>query len=185
MNNDSPPVGAVDHPLVRAYLAELTSALDGAAPAERDEVIQMVREHIDLALGSSPAAGDDEVRTVLRSLGSPHDVAAGADPARSGGPVLPSPVPRWLGIAALTTGAVSLLLVVLVPLLSAPLAVVALVGGLIGMRADRGPGRWRFKLAAALGGLSAVILVVLSLTLLGAGQEVVPDEPVPATEPAG
>lgn len=64
-------------PLVVAYLVDLDRALAGADPADRLEIVDAVREHIDAALaelGASPTQA--EVAGVLRRLGTADDVAA-------------------------------------------------------------------------------------------------------------
>lgn len=91
-------------PLVGAYLADLDRALAGADPADRLEIVDAVREHIDTAvaeLGAAPTQA--EIAGVLRRLGTADDVAAawaiGAD-RPTGPPALlrptahgPAPVP--------------------------------------------------------------------------------------------
>ena len=64
-------------PLVTAYLADLDRALAGADPADRLEIVDAVREHIDAALaelGASPAQA--EIAALLRRLGTADEVAA-------------------------------------------------------------------------------------------------------------
>ena len=61
-------------PLVAAYLADLDRALAGAEPADRLEIVDAVREHIDAELGASPTQA--EIAAVLRRLGTADDVAA-------------------------------------------------------------------------------------------------------------
>jgi hypothetical protein len=61
-------------PLVTAYLADLDRALAGADPADRIEIVDAVREHIDAELGASPTQA--EIAAVLRRLGTADDVAA-------------------------------------------------------------------------------------------------------------
>lgn len=68
---------ATTSPLVAAYLADLDRALAGADPADRLEIVDAVREHIDAAvaeLGASPTQA--QIATVLRRLGTADDVAA-------------------------------------------------------------------------------------------------------------
>ncbi len=91
-------------PLVTAYLADLDRALAGADPADRLEIVDAVREHIDAAvgdLGASPSQA--EIAGVLRRLGTADDVAAawasGADR-----PVL-TVAPRAGGYAGAAYGA--------------------------------------------------------------------------------
>ncbi|HEY0119719.1 MAG TPA: hypothetical protein VGC04_13165 [Cellulomonas sp.] len=67
----------VQSPLVAAYLADLDRALAGADPADRLEIVDAVREHIDAAVfefGAAPTQA--EIAGVLRRLGTADDVAA-------------------------------------------------------------------------------------------------------------
>ncbi len=81
-------------PLVGAYLADLDRALAGAEPADRLEIVDAVREHIDTAvaeLGAAPTQA--EIAGVLRRLGTADDVAA----AWAAGADRPTPGPGWVG----------------------------------------------------------------------------------------
>lgn len=81
-------------PLVTAYLADLDRALAGADPADRLEIVDAVREHIDAGLaelGASPTQA--EVAGVLRRLGTADDVAA----AWAAGADRPANAPGWAG----------------------------------------------------------------------------------------
>jgi len=122
-----------ESPLVAAYLADLDRALAGADPADRLEIVDAVREHIEASLaelGASPTQA--EVAGVLHRLGTADEVAAawaaGADRpgtpqgAWSGGPQLrPSahglvpippdeasarPQPVWLTVLLVVVGVV-------------------------------------------------------------------------------
>jgi Nitrate and nitrite sensing/HAAS len=74
---------ALDHWLVRGYLAELDAALGGLPAAQARELKEQITAHLDDALG--PDAGDQEVAATLSRLGSPADLAAEAG-AASGPP---------------------------------------------------------------------------------------------------
>lgn len=74
---------ALDHRLVRDYLAELDAAMRGLPAAQARELREQITAHLDDALG--PDAGDQEVAATLRRLGSPADLAAEAE-AASGSP---------------------------------------------------------------------------------------------------
>ncbi len=87
-------MNGVSSPLVTAYLADLDRALAGADPADRLEIVDAVREHIDTSLaelGASPTQA--EVAGVLRRLGTADDVAA----AWAGGADRPAPGAGWAG----------------------------------------------------------------------------------------
>lgn len=107
------------HPLVAAYLDELDRLLAGIDPADREEVMAGVREHLDGALPGSGPVSDDEVREVLAELGPPQAVA---DEAYAGRPAhaanAPAPVGRlsrpWVPVVVAVLVAVGLLLVLLV-----------------------------------------------------------------------
>lgn len=66
-------------PRAQEYLNDLARMLEGHDPANRAEVLQSVREHIDGAvadLGHAPSAA--EMDAILTDLGTPGDVAAQA-----------------------------------------------------------------------------------------------------------
>lgn len=126
-------------PLVTAYLADLDRALAGADPADRLEIVDAVREHIDAAvaeLGASPSQA--QIAGVLRRLGTADDVAA-AWAVGAERPVVPAPPARGYEYqgpgyppAAPTTraplpGWAVALFVVLGVLLAGPLLVAVLV----------------------------------------------------------
>lgn len=69
-------MNAVTSPLVAAYLADLERRLADAPAADRLDVLDAVREHLDAAFAQlGPEPSDDDVRRVLAELGSPDDVA--------------------------------------------------------------------------------------------------------------
>jgi uncharacterized membrane protein len=124
-------------PLVQAYLADLDRALAGADPADRMEIVDSVREHIDASigeLGASPTQA--QIAGVLRRLGTADDVASTWS-VRAGddGPEASSPAaagrsaggwPRWATVlVAVVVGLV--VLFVALPLV-----------GLVAWRSDTG-----------------------------------------------
>lgn len=115
-------------PLVTAYLADLDRALAGADPADRMEIVDSVREHIDAAiaeLGADP--GQAQIATVLRRLGSADTVAAtwlaGAErpapPAVSGTPTT-TKLPTWATVLLVLVG-IAVVGPVVVALVTVPL----------------------------------------------------------------
>lgn len=126
-------------PLVTAYLADLERALADADPSDRLEIVDAVREHIEVELaelGASPTQA--QVAGVLRRLGTADDVAAawaaGADrpvaphaPARAAGPSLrPSahgltPIPPGEATAAGTSPWLIALVVLVAAIFGVPL----------------------------------------------------------------
>lgn len=177
---------ASDDPQVRAYLADLRAALADAEPADRDEVMLLVGEHIEASLQTGGrGAPDERIRAVLESLGPPQSLAANLDSSSLGTPSTPAQSwPRRLGLTVAAAGALSLPLVLVNPLMAAVLAVSSLVVGLVGARRTRGGDRWSYQLGAILGGIATALLLVLALLLVGVGTgQGVPGEPVPASEP--
>ncbi|WP_456787931.1 HAAS signaling domain-containing protein [Cellulomonas sp. P5_C5] len=136
-------------PLVAAYLADLDRRLSGADPAERADILDAIREHVDAAvdeLGHEPTA--DEVRQILADLGPVDDVAAAWSPEDADLPARParrSATDSRTGIVLVALGGL-VLGIALVPLtvvlwVVAPLAVAAVVAGAIGWA--RGSAGWR------------------------------------------
>jgi len=70
------------HPLVRAYLGELATALAALPPNRANELMDQITTHLEDTL--PPGAEEQEVAEVLRRLGQPADLAAEA--AGRGGP---------------------------------------------------------------------------------------------------
>jgi hypothetical protein len=172
--------------LVHAYLTDVRAALAAMEPAEREDVLVMVAEHIETSLeaaGPSPTAQD--VQGVLKSLGPPQQWGDELDHRPRAAPTAPTPAwPEWIGTATLFAGAISVPLVFLQPFAAAALAILAICFGLSGARAHRGTHRRRYQAGAALGGLAVVLLIVLGVTLLDSGRgTAVPDAPAPVSGP--
>jgi uncharacterized membrane protein len=186
MSKLPPDAGATtEEPLVKAYLTELRAALAGAEPAEREEVLLMVQEHIDSALaehGEHRSPGD--VRAVLAALGQPHQLVSTLDePLRQIRPVeAHSAWPRWVGFATLVVGVLAVLTILFNPIAAAVLAVLALTVGLVGARLHVGRDRRLYRIAASLGAAALVLLVVAAVMLLSSGTDgPVPDSPMPVS----
>lgn len=130
----------VTHPLAVAWLERVERLAADLAPGERAELLQDLREHLDVAL--DPGADGADVGAVLDRLGDPADVVAAArDDADV--PVGPPPaVPP--GVAGLTAPEVVALAVLvlagLVGIFVWPLAIGLWVLGIV-LVAVRG--RWR------------------------------------------
>jgi len=117
-------------PLVRAYLDDLDRRLAGAAPGERADIVDAVREHVDIALadlGREPTTAD--VQQVLADLGPVDSVVAAwsapASPSAAG--TAPADGPTAAETPRSTRWAVVVLLVLggaLVGVLLAPVALV-------------------------------------------------------------
>jgi hypothetical protein len=67
---------ALDHHLVRDYLAELDAALRGLPPAQARELKEQLKAHLDEALPPEPS--EEEVAATLARLGSAPELAAEA-----------------------------------------------------------------------------------------------------------
>lgn len=165
-------MNAVTSPLVAAYLADLERRLADAPAADRLDVLDAVREHLDAAFADlGPEPSDDDVRRVLAELGTPDDVAgalaldtpaAGAVPAAAAPAEPRTSVGVWLllVLAGVVAGllvaplGVALALVHVAALVTA-LALVVVGTTLVGVRAFR-PGAhaqrrgWRMAFAVLL-----------------------------------
>jgi hypothetical protein len=74
---------ALDHPMVRDYLRQLTEALASLPPPRAAELRDQIAGHLDDEL--APGASDEEVADAIRRVGTPADLAreAGARPRRT------------------------------------------------------------------------------------------------------
>ncbi|MDX6300941.1 MAG: hypothetical protein QOF53_2155 [Nocardioidaceae bacterium] len=103
------------HPLVASYLDELSRLLVGIDPAERAEVVEGVREHIESTLEGT-AHTDAAVRAALAEVGPAQDVADEAYAGRPGAGPAAAPLPvssrRWLPSVVAGLEAVAVLVVV-------------------------------------------------------------------------
>jgi hypothetical protein len=191
-------VNGATSPLVTAYLADLDRALAGADPADRLEIVDAVREHIDAELGAAPSQA--EIAAVLRRLGTADDVAAawatgGSQPPAAGPQLRPSahgltPIPAGEPTAPPASPWLIALVVILavlfgLPLVGALLAALLLIplGGLVPGWVDIVVGlviagatigcgiRWRRSTAHRRGWLAAFLtgLVITLATVIGLG----------------
>jgi len=79
---------ALDHHLVRDYLAELDAAMRGLPPAQVRELKEQIKAHLDEALPAD--ASDEQVAAALTRLGSAPELAAEASAiAGVAGPAAP------------------------------------------------------------------------------------------------
>lgn len=177
MTDASPdPRALPESPLVAVYLQDLAHALRAADPAERDDVLSAVREHIVVALQekSDPVTAHD-VESVLAGLGSIDELARGLEPDPVGAPIpMPAPAPggqpprwpRWYSTALLVMGAVSIPLIVFQPPLAILFGLLALTLGVAGSVIHDKPHKNAYRIAAALGGFTVTVIVVAALGLL-------------------
>ncbi|MER6400768.1 hypothetical protein ABT263_32705 [Kitasatospora sp. NPDC001603] len=157
------------HPLVRDYLSSV-EALTAALPElHRRELLADLREHIEVALADAGHLDGDGVRGVLDQLGAPGEIAAAALAEEPGDD---RPVPESGGRTAVTAALIAVPLpAALVPVIGAPLGLIAAVVGLV--RLWKSP-QWsrREKREATLLALSPVLVLpvvaaVLSVVLGG------------------
>lgn len=159
-------------PLIAAYVTSLERAL--AHSEDRDEIVASVCEHIVEALCDTDPADPETVRLVLEDLGPVERIAAlsgattpGSEPA--------APPNSWAAKAAAMAAFLSLVLVFVIPFIAVPLAIGALLSGLLmlpGNSSRRGPTAW---LAITVSTASLLI------ALLGAAFFLPQGEPVPAS----
>ena len=69
---------STDHPLVRAYLAQLEGALTDLPDDDRRQILDGIEEHVAAALVEVVAPTEADVRQVLSRLGDPETIAADA-----------------------------------------------------------------------------------------------------------
>jgi hypothetical protein len=72
---------ALDHPLVRDYLRQLTEALASLPPQRAAELCDQIAGHLDDEL--APGATDDEVAEAISRMGTPADLAREAGARRT------------------------------------------------------------------------------------------------------
>jgi hypothetical protein len=154
----------------QAYMDELEMSLEGADRVEGDEVLTSIREHLDeqlAVLGHRPTPAD--VNEILSRLGSVDQVLATVEyqaPVQSRDSLSGWAV--WLPRSAVVAGWLSLVLLVINPFVALPLAVLAVVTGLVGMRAHD-THRRVYVVALVLGLLGLLAPVVVVALLGGAG----------------
>lgn len=160
--------------LVAAYVADLERVL--AQSAEKDEIVASVREHITEALDAGPQ-DTEAVQRVLEELGPVERIAREAG---IGAAVRAEAAPRptsWGAGAAAVAAFLSLLLVFVMPFIAVPLAIGALIAGIVTFPrgpSQRSPADW---LAIGVSTASLLIALLGALFLLPQGD--------PAVVPAG
>lgn len=159
-------------PLIAAYVTSLERAL--AHSEDRDEIVASVCEHIVEALRNTDPADPERVRLVLEELGPIERIATFSGASTPGvNPVVPSN--SWAANTAAVAAFLSLGLVFVLPFIAVPLAIGALLSGLLmqpGNSSRRGPAAW---LAITVSTTSLLIAILGALFLLPQG------EPVPAS----
>ncbi len=173
----SDPQAQMQSPLIANYLNQLAYALREADPADRDEVLATVHEHIATAIAEKPEPiAHEDITAILAGLGPVEQVAGDVEPSPRPGPagwpghmaVWP-PLPRWpawYGTALLIAGVLSLPLIIFQPPLALVMAVVTLTLGVAGSVVHEKPHKAAYRWAAALGALTLLIVFVALLGLL-------------------
>ncbi|KQR12221.1 hypothetical protein ASF78_13810 [Cellulomonas sp. Leaf334] len=173
-------------PLVAAYLADLYRRLSGADPAERADIVDSVREHIDVALDElEHEPTSDDVRRVLADLGTVDAVAAAWSPDAPPDPTVRRSVTDSPGGIVLVALGGSMLGLVLAPvslaLLVIPLAVLvlAVVASVGWVRKGAGWKAWRTIFVATVPVLLVTGVVTVGLTAVFSTTESVGGDPQP------
>lgn len=144
---------------IEGYLTGLGWALAGSDPAEREETLASIREHLEEALPAD--ASPEQVDQAIAALGPASAIANEATPV-----VLPTLVvvqPKetdWAAVMILVGGLLSAALFIFFPI-SLVIAVATIIAGIIKLRSREG------NLALTKGGIAAASVgLVLSLFLV-------------------
>lgn len=178
--------------VIEAYLDHLRQMLVGAEPAEREEILASVREHLHDSLGAlrrEPTVVD--AQAALDELGPAEDVvrawADGGDPNLTAVEVVEPGTRdrRLLAVGTIALSICSLAVTVLNPILAAglqlSLAVIALVAA---RKATTHTSLYRA--AATIASVGVIVSTVVILTLFSANDAPAqPDEPVPVRSGPG
>lgn len=150
--------------LIDAYLADLDRALRRGDPAEREEVVAAVTEHIEAALADKPQpVTTRDVEDVLQALGSVDSLAAEIDPQSNPTVVVPPAAPawpRWTAVLVVIVASISLPLVLLSPLASGVFALTATAVGVLGTLSHPAPHKWPYRVASLVGAATLALFVV-------------------------
>jgi len=158
------------HPMVEAYLADLDRALSASDPREHAETMSAVREHLTDAI--APDATTEQVRRALDELGPVEAIAASTTQST------PPPTPERAGIdglaiSALIAAAAGMLLLVPLPFIGAPLALIALITGIAHLRTTR-QGKPLAWTAVVISALTLAISLIFAITLLSVSNTIEP-----------
>ena len=169
------------HPMVEAYLADLDRALSASDPREHAETMSAVREHLTDAI--APDATTEQVRRALDELGPVEAIAAST--TQSTPPPSPGrPGTDRLAISALIAAAAGMLLLVPLPFIGAPLALIALITGIAHLRTTRQgkPLAWTAVVISALT-LAMLMLAIIFLLPVSTTTEPGPVQTVQQSTP--
>jgi hypothetical protein len=181
MTTDDEPRGAAmdHHPMVEAYLADLDRALSGSDPREHAETMSAVREHLTDAV--PPDATAEQVRQALDELGPVETIAASTTQST---PSPGRPGTDRLAISALIAAVAGMLLLIPVPFIGAPLALIALITGIAHLRTTRqgDPLAWTAVVISALT-LAMLMLAIIFLLPVSTTTEPGPVQTVQQSTP--
>ncbi|XBH20929.1 hypothetical protein V5R04_11970 [Jonesiaceae bacterium BS-20] len=147
---------------IDGYLSGLSWALAGSDPAEREETLASIREHLEDSLPTD--ASPEQVDQAIAALGPASAIAAESTPGYQPSVVQVVSNPTdWSAVMILAGGVASLFLIPLMPL-AAILAVVILVAGIMKLRSKLG-NRAMTKGGMVAAGLTLIMLVIIFLGL--------------------
>ncbi len=146
------------HPLVRAYLGDLDRALTGSDAREHAETMAEITEHLDQSV--PPESDAVHVRRVLAELGPVESIAAVAQPAPQQKPGVDP-----LALATVTAAGAAVVLLFLMPFVAVPLAVIALVLGVVQLRTRR-TSRTLAIVGVVLAAVPVVMVILLAVFLV-------------------
>ena len=166
--------------LVDDYLRRLEAEAARIPSGQRTDLVDEIREHIDMALAEAGARDEATVRTILDRLGSPSSIVDAAGPV-GGDPRTAGARPQPWGWGALEVIAA---LLMTVGMLALPL-----FGPLVGLVLAWASSYWstRAKLALTIVVLGLIIVPVVGLLPAGTGAELSSgtSSPVPLPEASG
>lgn len=163
----------LQHPVAQAYLDDLDRALTGADARERADTLASVQEHLTEALPENPTTED--VRRVLAELGPVDMIASTATDAAPA--TNSSRSAARLAVVALAAAVAGALLLLPVPFIAVPLAVIALVAAIVHLRSGTS-GRQLAWAALTVAALTLLAAAALALSLLAASDSMLTQEPV-------
>lgn len=153
------------HPIAQQYLRDLQSSLQYSEPAEAQDTINAVAEHLSAAL--SPQSSDAQVHEVLAALGPVESIVRESTPALGQGTQGPYPTdPEHSssgfnhGGLALTLTLISLALVIFLPQIALLLGAGSLGYSLVAVKRSGGAASAKWAVAIAALAVCAVLLLL-------------------------
>lgn len=149
------------HPLVRAYLGDLDRALTGSDAREHAETMAEITEHLDQSV--PPESDVAHVRRVLAELGPVESIAAVAQPAPQQTPGVDP-----LALATVIAAGAVVVLLFLMPFVAVPLALIALILGVVQLRTRR-TSRTLAIVGVVLAAVPLAVVILVAVFLLQVG----------------